>query len=273
MQALKKAGIKLMVFDLDDTLLNNNISISQRTQQAIRQAMNQGIKVTLATGRMYCSTILFARKLELKMPLITYNGAMINDYPSGKVLFHSPINPQAATQVLQLCQQRQWYIQSYINDELYVRELNKQAKLYAEITGAKPIPVGEQLYTMRGAPTKMLAIAEPTKIRQMLEVFQSRLGKNTLSIAESKPNYLEITNPAVNKGIALKFIADRLHIDQREIMAVGNGHNDIPMLSYAGFGVAVGNAPLTVKSAARLVTGTNDDDGVADIIEKYILSC
>lgn len=271
MQKLKKAGIKLMVFDLDDTLLNNNISISLRTQQAIQQAVNQGIKVTLATGRMYCSTTLFASQLALDMPLIIYNGAMVKDYPSGKELFHSPINLQVATQVLQLCQERQWHIQSYINDELYVREMNKHTEIYAKITGAKPIPVGEQLYAMGKAPTKLLAIAEPTKIPQMLEEFRSQLG-DSLSVAESKPNYLEITNPVVNKGIALKFIADKLNIDRREIMAFGNGNNDIPMLRYAGWGVAVGNAPSTVKEAVHLVTGTNDDDGVADVIEKYILS-
>ncbi|SDE41376.1 Cof-type HAD-IIB family hydrolase [Sporomusa acidovorans] len=267
----KKAGIKLMVFDLDDTLLNNHIAISQRTQQAIRQAVGCGIKVTLATGRMYCSTIPFASQLELDMPLITYNGAMVSDYPSGKVLFHLPINPQTAAQVLKVCRERQWYIQSYIDDELYVRDMDKHAKLYAEITGAKPIAVGDHLYAMEKAPTKLLAIAEPTKISEMLEVLQSRL-ENSLSIAESKPNYLEITNLAVNKGTALQFIADKLRFDREEIIAFGNGNNDIPMMLYAGWGVAVGNAPSTVKEAAQLVTGTNDDDGVADVIEKYILN-
>lgn len=266
----KMAGIKLMVFDLDDTLLNDHIAISQRTQQIIRKASESGMKVTLATGRMYCSTIPFASQLELDMPIITYNGAMVNDYPSGKILFHLPINPQTAAQALKVCQERQWYIQSYIDDELYVRDIDKHAKLYAEITGAKPIAVGERLYTMEKAPTKLLAIAEPTKIPEMLEVLQSRLG-NSLSIAESKPNYLEITNPAVNKGTALKFIADKLKVDRQEIIAFGNGNNDIPMMCYAGWGVAVGNAPPTVKQAARLVTGTNNDDGVADVIEKYIL--
>lgn len=271
MQKLKMANIKLMVFDLDDTLLNHDISISQRTLQAIRHAVNQGINVTLATGRMYQSTAFFARQLEIHLPIITYNGAMINDYPSGKVLFHSPINLQTARQVLQLCQEQKWYIQSYINDELYVREVNENAKKYAEITGANPIPVGEKLYAIQEEPTKMLAIAEPAMVEKMQEMFKSRLG-NSLSVTESKPTYLEITNPEVNKGNALQFIAEKLNIKQCEILAVGNGENDISMFDYAGLGIAVGNAAPIVKKAAQLITGTNDDDGVADVIEKYILS-
>jgi len=95
---------------------------------------------------------------------------------------------------------------------------------------------------------------------------------NVLCIAESTPNYLEINDPAVNKGAALRFVASRLNINRQEIMTFGNGINDIEMLSYSGWGVAVSNAPSAVKNIARLVTGSNDEEGVADVIEKYVLS-
>ncbi|MHB8075584.1 Cof-type HAD-IIB family hydrolase [Desulfosporosinus fructosivorans] len=271
MQKTNKAAIKLIVFDLDDTLLNSNSSISPRTYQAIQQVVAKGIKVTLATGRMYSSAIPFARSLGLGIPVISYNGAQISSYPSGERLFHNPIKQEVARQVMQLCRERQWYIQTYINDVLYVKEIDKRAELYARITGAKPIPVGDRLYTMLGAPTKMLAIAEPGEIELLKEGFHTQLG-NVLCIAESKPNFLEINDLAVNKGAALRFVASRLNINRQEIMTFGNGINDIEMLSYSGWGVAVSNAPSAVKNIARLVTGSNDEEGVADVIEKYVLS-
>jgi len=270
MQNTEKALIKLIVFDLDDTLLNSNSSISLRTYKAIQQVVAKGIKVTLATGRMYSSAIPFARSLGLSVPLISYNGALITYYPTGEQLFHNPIKQEVAKQVMQLCRERQWHIQTYLNDVLYVREIDKRAELYADMTGATPIPVGDQLYTLSGAPTKMLVIAEPGEIEVIKEEFHTQLG-NILCIAESKPNYLEINDPAVNKGAALKFIAGRLNINSQEIMTFGNGINDIEMLRYSGWGVAVGNSPSVVKNIARLVTGSNDEEGVAEVIEKYVL--
>lgn len=270
---LKKdyAKIKLIVFDLDDTLLDSNQSISSRTYRAIKQVVTKGIKVMLATGRMYSTVIPFAGNLGLDMPIISYNGAMINTYPLGERLYHNPIEEEVAKQVMQLCRERQWYIQTYIDDVLYVKELDKNAKLYARIIGAVPNPVGDQLYTIKGTPTKMLAIAEPGEIEQLKMEFHTRFG-DILCIAESKPNYLEINNYTVNKGNALKFIASKLDIDRQEIMAFGNGINDIEMLRYSEWGVAVANSSPDVKKIARIVTGSNDEEGVADILEQYVIS-
>lgn len=271
MRETVKPTIKLLVFDLDDTLLDSSQRITPRSRQAIRRAVEQGITVTLATGRMYSSTVDFAAALELgEIPLITYNGAMVSNFPSGQVLFHQPLAAAAARQVFQLCRGQQWYVQTYVDDVLYVKELDQYAKLYARVTGAKPVAIGERLFSMTAAPTKMLAIADPANIQQMKALFAAQLG-NTLCVAESKPNFLEITAPSVNKGKALQLIASRLQVKQAEIMAFGNGGNDLEMLGYAGWGVAVANAPAAVKQAARLITKSNDEEGVAAVIERYIL--
>lgn len=271
MQRTKKADIKLMVFDLDDTLLNSNFLISPRTFRAIKQVVAKGIKVTLATGRMYSSALPLADIIGMDIPVISYNGALITSYPSGETLFHNPIKQEIAKQVMQVCCERQWYIQTYINDVLYVKELDERALSYGKNFGVTPIPVGDSLYSMPGSPTKMLAIAETGEIGLLKEGFQKQLGTR-ICIAESKPGFLEINDPAVNKGAALRFIASRLNIDPQEIMAFGNGINDFEMLRYSGWGVAVSNSHAAVKDIARLVTGSNDEDGVADVIEKYVLS-
>lgn len=270
MQRIQQAAVKLMVFDLDDTLLNSDLEITPRTYRAIRQVVAKGIKVTLATGRMCSSAIPIAGSLGLDVPIISYNGALITSYPSGERLYHKPIRQEAAQKVMQLCREQQWYVQTYINDVLYVKELDQRAVSYGKSFGVEPVPVGERLYTLPGEPTKLLVMAEPGEIEQLKEGFRTQLG-NIICVAESKPGYLEINDPAVNKGAAVRYIADMLNIDRQEIMAFGNGTNDIEMLRYSGWGVAVSNSPAAVKSAAGIVTGSNDEEGVAEAIEQYVL--
>lgn len=263
-------AIKLIAVDLDDTLLDNTIAVSPRTREVIRQAIGQGVTVTVATGRMFCSAAQYARQLELDVPLITYNGAMIKSCLSEEVLYHQPIDNDLALQVLDLFREQGWHIQCYINDTLYVEELNDKARKYERLSGVKAYPLGDRLYSITDDPTKLLSIAAPDDIQAIWRVVEERFpGK--LYIAQSKPHYLEMAHPAVNKGQALAFLADRLKISQNEVMAVGDSINDLDMIEYAGWGVAMGNAHERVKALAQAVTLGNDEDGVAEAIIKYAL--
>jgi Cof subfamily protein (haloacid dehalogenase superfamily) len=264
-------AIKLIALDMDDTLLDKTNRVSPRTREVIRQAVESGVTVTIATGRMYGSALPFALQLGLDVPLITYNGALIKCSLSGETLLHNPIDEATAKEVLRLFREKGWYIQSYLNDCLYVDTLNEKARYYEKLSGIKAVPVGDQLYTMEGAPTKLLAMAEPGEIRMISETVKADFG-DRLYAAVSKPNYLEMVNPAVNKGQALEFLAARLGLERSEVMAVGDSINDLDMLEYAGWGVAMGNAGDTVKAAANAVTCANDADGVAEAIITYVLN-
>lgn len=263
-------AIKLVALDLDDTLLDHSNTISPRTREIIRQAVGQGVTVTVATGRMYCSALPFAQQLALDVPLITYNGALIKSALSGETLMHTPIEEETALQVLMLFKSKGWYIQSYLNDTLYVAELDEKARYYEKLAGVQAVAIGDALYTMKGTPTKLLALSEPGEIKLINETVNAAMG-DKLYTAVSKPNYLEMANPAVNKGRALAFLAASLGIKQQEVMAVGDSVNDLDMLEYAGLGVAMGNASDKVKAAANAVTCGNDADGVAEAIIKYVL--
>lgn len=262
--------IKLVALDMDDTLLDHSNRISPRTREVIRQAVAQGVTVTVATGRMYRSALPFAQQLELDVPLITYNGALIKSALSGETLMHTPIAGDTARQVLALFREKGWYIQSYINDTLYVAELDEKARYYEKLSGVTPVAVGYELYTMAGMPTKLLALSEPGEISVINQTVTAAFH-GRLYTAVSKPNYLEMANPEVNKGKALAYLASLLGIKQQEIMAVGDSANDLDMLQYAGLGVAMGNASEQVKAAADAVTCANDADGVAEAIIKYVL--
>ncbi len=262
--------IKLVALDLDDTLLDNTQTVSPRTKKAIIQAVAQGVTVTLATGRMYSSAVPYARQLGLDVPIITYNGGLIRSSLSEETLFHQPIDSGVTSRVMALFRERGWYIQSYLEDVLYVRELDENAKLYERVSGIKAVPVGDRLYSLPGVPTKLLAMAKPEKLQQIYEIVQDAFGDD-LYITFSKPTYLEMTHPTVNKGRALEFLAARLNISREEVMAVGDSNNDLDMLKYAGWGVAMGNASEKVRAAAQAVTSGNDADGVAEAIEKFVL--
>lgn len=263
-------AIKLVAVDMDDTLLDGTLQVSPRTCEAIYKAQEQGVVVTIATGRMFSSALPFAQQLHIQAPLITYNGGMIRYPISKEMVFHKTINGDVAGKIVELFHQRGWYLQSYMDDELYVVERCEKARLYEKMANIKAIALGDQFYSMRHEPTKMLTIAEPYEIQEIQDIV-NRDFPGQIFAATSKSNYLELTHPSVNKGHALAVLADKLNIKQEEVMAIGDSNNDYPMLEYAGFGVAMGNASERVKNIAQAVTAHNNAHGVAEAIEKYIL--
>lgn len=263
--------IRLVAVDLDDTLLDEKQLLTQRTIKVVRQAMARGITVTIATGRMYSSTLPFALQLGLTAPLITYNGALIRSHETDEVLLHQPVPVDLARNVAELFRERGWHLQKYVNDRLLVEKLEENSLFYANYAKVEAFPVGEAFYRMDEAPTKMLAMASPDKLVFMQAVLQERFG-DRLYVAPSKATYLEIINPLANKGTALAFLSKRMGIEKEAVMAIGDSMNDIDMIAYAGCGIAMGNANAVVKQAADAVTFSNVDDGVAAALEKYVLA-
>lgn len=263
-------AIKLVAVDMDDTLLDGSLQVSPRTCEAIRRAQEQGVVVTIATGRMFTSALPFAMKLNIQAPIITYNGGMVR-YPGSKeMVFQQPIDSTVSARLVALFRERGWYLQSYINDELYVVERCVKAQLYENLAGITAIPVGDDFYTMKHEPAKMLTIAEPHEIKAIEKIVNQEFAGDIFA-ATSKPNYLEMTHPKVNKGQALAILAEKLHITRAEVMAIGDSNNDYHMVEYAGFGVAMGNASDRLKGIAQAVTAHNNAHGVAEAIEKYVL--
>ena len=263
-------ALKLIAIDLDDTLLDASQQLTARTLEVIRRAMDAGVAVTIATGRMFQSALPFAEKLGIELPLITYNGALIRRGTSGETLFHRPIEADLAQEVGELFRQRGWYLQKYVDDRLYVPELDSNALFYADYARVEAIPLGAGFYRMKEAPTKMLSMGDKAELGEIRGALAERYGSR-LYMASSKQRYLEMVDMRVNKGQALEYLAGTLGIRQDEVMAIGDSMNDIDMIEYAGCGVAMGNANETVRAAAQFVTLTNAKDGVAAAIEKFVL--
>jgi len=263
-------SIRLIAIDMDDTLLDEKHQISPATKEAIRQATERGVAVTIATGRMFCSTLPFAQYLGIKVPLINYNGAMVRDTVSGRTLFHRPIERETAGAVAALFRERGWYLQKHVDDVLYVAELDENARYYSDYARVEAVPLGDEFYTMSEAPTKLLSLADQPLLNEIRAVMEERWG-DRINTASSRTRYLEMVDVGVNKGEALAYLAGSLGVRQSEVMAIGDSMNDVDMIEYAAIGVAMGNAKDRVKAAADHVTLSNSQDGVAAAIEKFVL--
>jgi len=263
---------KLLALDLDDTLLNEDSKISLRNKEAIRKAAEQGMAVTIATGRMFTSALPYARELNVDMPLITYHGALIKKADSGEVLRHCAVPLEKALEILDLCEEKGYHVNLYLNDELFVKEENESTRYYQTIASIPLRPVGSLSRYLLGRklePTKLTVIELKGRLEELQQMLREKYPE--LTILKSRPFFLEITHRKATKGQALAFLAQREGIRAEEIAAVGDSYNDIDMLRFAGLGAAVANAPQEVKDAADVITPSSGDDGVAAFIEEYLL--
>lgn len=261
---------KLIAIDLDDSLLGSDLAISTTNKKAIRDVVAQGTIVTIATGRMLKAAIPFVEQLELDVPVITYQGAMIVHSRTKEILYDCPVPLRYAQEIVSLAHKEQIHAQVFIDDEYYFEYNNQYSQLYYQISHIHGKEVGLLATFLTKVPTKVLLIDTPEKIREMGIRMKVRF-KDELEVAISKPNYLEFTHPAATKGNAVEFLAKSLEISREQVIAIGDSYNDISMIQYAGIGVAMGNAPDEVKAAADYITGDNNSDGVAQVIQKLVL--
>jgi len=264
---------RLIALDLDDTLLDENSSISHRNKKALQKAMQKGIRITLATGRMFRSTARYARELGIDLPLITYHGALICGLEDKEPCYYRPVEHEVSLEVVEECQKKGYHVNLYLEDSLYIKEHNEYSRYYGTISSVDMVPVGdlrEYLQQEKKSPTKITLIDWEDRLDEWAVHLQEKY-RGRLKVMGSLPYFLEITHPGATKGQALELLSQQLHIPRKEIVAFGDSYNDVDMVEYAGLGVAVGNARPPVKEAADLVTSSHSEDGVAEVIENHVL--
>jgi Cof subfamily protein (haloacid dehalogenase superfamily) len=266
--------VRLIALDLDGTLFGDDLLISERTRRAIAAAQEAGILVTIATGRMFRSASHVAADLGISAPLICYQGALVRHYPSGEVQLHKTMPAQLAQEVIAATRAAGLHLNLYLNDELYVERITPEARYYSRINMDLAVnEVGDLsrwLESTGGQPTKLVIVTEPHQTDAVLADFSSRFGAD-LQVTKSHPRFTEFTNRDGSKGRALAFVAERHGMLRSEVMAIGDGLNDLDMLTWAGYGVAMKGAPESVLQASRIVCPPLELDGAADAIERYAL--
>ncbi|HIK42343.1 Cof-type HAD-IIB family hydrolase [Thermoleptolyngbya sp. M55_K2018_002] len=275
--AAQAGEIRLLVVDLDGTVVGASNQISVRVKQAVQAVQAQGIPVAIATGRMYQSARRFHADLGSTLPLMSYQGALIKD-PADDTLHRHWHLPRVYTQQLlefyeQPALRDDVSVHFYIDDQLYVREITAETEAYAERSSIEPIAVGDLRTLLDADLTKILAQSSNVAlIDDLLEKLRQRYAPTELYLTKSVDIFLEATHPEVNKGNAVRYLAENiLGLRADQVMAIGDNFNDFEMLQYAGIGVAMGNAPEGVQAIANWVAPSVEEDGAAIAIEKFIL--
>jgi Cof subfamily protein (haloacid dehalogenase superfamily) len=262
----------MIASDLDGTLLDNFSRVPERNKTVIAEAVRRGIIFVVATGRMYHSARGFAEELgAARFPLICYNGSMIAE-PDGTELFHLKLDMDVALRLLAFFKDRNMYVQSYIDDRLYVKESGAaQYKYYNKYFGVTGTAVGDDLYTPSSPPTKLLSKTEGIEDSRELTKELSGMFPGRVYVTSSNEDFIEMMNPGADKGRCLRLLSESCGVPLESVMALGDGDNDAEMVGTAGLGIAVANARESVKKAARIVAPSNEECGVAWAIEEYVL--
>jgi Cof subfamily protein (haloacid dehalogenase superfamily) len=265
--------IRMVAIDLDGTLLSTRKTITPKTHTAIKAAVAAGVKIVLATARPPRSVRTYYEALKLDTPTINYNGALIWDESRRKSIEHIPLDVLIAKKVIAHGRKLypdllvsveildKWYTDHYADIPEYMTETAKQFM---------PDFIGPLDAFMRVPITKLMLLGNPKHIVELERSIASRFEK-TVSQTRSDAHMLQLMSPNTSKAQALAKIAQLAGIAQAEVMAIGDAPNDAAMLKWAGLSIAPDNAWTAVKKVVRHVVPSNDEDGVAVALQKYVL--
>lgn len=268
-------SIKLIAIDLDGTLLNNQKKISTATKQAIVRALEKDIAIVLATGRPFIGMRYALNQLDLRREgqfCISNNGALIHRNVEGECIAETTLGNEDYRYFEALSRELDVHFHAFSKQNLYTanKDISRFSVRESSLT---EIPLHycavEEMDKGIRFP-KLMMIDEQAVLNAAIDQLPAQLY-DQYTIIKSTPNFLEILDKRVNKGAALRNVAERLNIPREQIMAIGDEENDIAMLQYAGCGVAMGNAISPLKNMAQFVTKTNEEDGVACAIEQLAL--
>ena len=262
---------RMIAIDMDGSLLDSNRKISDNTISAIKKARKAGVIVTVATGRSIRGVEIYRKILPIKAPLITYNGAVIIDLPDREILYDVTLEEKVASDIIDFGKKFSTTMCIWFQNQLYVYEINERVAQYTEVYGIHPIIIDNEAMLIQQGITKILWFDEINNIKKYQQELEISL-KGNVNFCTSSPYFLEFFDGDASKGNALKFLGEYYNIDASEMIAIGDGMNDVPMIEYAGLGVAMGNAPEELKELSDFITLTNDEDGVAHVIEQFVLN-
>jgi len=268
---------KMLVTDMDYTLLNKEKRVSDRNREALRRAMEKGVHMVVATGRIYTSARIYAKLLGLDTPIIASNGALIKD--ASKTIFRDILSQDTVREMLRLCHKYGVYCHFFTENTIYSEKLINVSLRYTEWNKymgeedqvrIRIVDDGEEI--VEAAKSEVLkAVVFDDDDEKIQKLRDGIMETGIVSVSQSMKHNLEVMNKGVTKGNAVRILAQMYGINREEIIAIGDNENDISMIEYAGLGIAMGNAEEILKRAADHVTGDYQEDGVAEAIEKFIL--
>src|SRR3990172_1271716 len=263
--------IRLIALDLDGTLLNSPLKVSERSGEAVRRAREGGLKIVLATTRWYLLAKRTADRLGIDTPLVCNNGAIVKRPDDGSELLHLRLDKELAREATALADERRWETFTTIEDATYMRP--RPGIIPEKLPAGLRLAERHSDEVARGQPTSVLVYGEEAVDEiagRFMEAYDGR-ANFSLNRPRNPPHYVVLTHPEADKGRALEMVCRELDVPLTEVLAMGDSESDLGMLELAGLGIAVNNAPDVVKRAALNIAPANDADGVAWAIERFAL--
>lgn len=264
--------IKLIALDMDGTLLNSDLIISQKNKESINYTKENGIRIVLCTGRPLSGVLRYAEELNLNSndAVVVLNGSIIYTGDFNSIIFQSNINNHSLKKMFNYAKAHHYHMHFFNNNYMYTTDLNpgKETLFESELTSCPLIKLPGADFSSFQNVAKVSFFAHE-KIFDVDEMLIKKAFSN-FNVIRSKPSYIEIMSASASKGHALSRLADYYCIKNEAILGFGDEDNDIAMLEASGISVAMKNATKKMKSIADFITDDNDHDGVAKAISHFI---
>lgn len=270
---------KLICMDMDGTLLTDNKEVSLKNKEAIKAASDNGVKIAVTTGRLFTSAYYYADLIGVKAPVVSSNGAYIREKDENRIIYKSTLGIEKCRKILQIAKQYDLHPHFNTCEAVITDTIIYSSKAY--IDANKKLP---KEYQVKIDLVKSFEEAFKFYEDEILKCIISdndadKLNKAKSVLADDKDfevvssykNNFEVMNTGVSKGAAVKILAEKYGLKGEEVICMGDSENDLSMIKYAGLGIAMGNGEDYVKSAADYITDTNNNDGVAKAIERFVL--
>ena len=267
---------KLLAINLDGTLVTDDKQLTNRTIETIKKASEKGVKIMISSARAFYRLEKYIDALDLRKEgqyTICFNGAMIVENAIGNIVFSKNLEEDEVKEIIELGKKLEVPMMLYAKQMNFVEQI---PEILANNKAYKGVNFKIEKFENNDYSKEenyVYRIAFIDKSEKIMDI-RNKIPKEIIEkyeITSSVPEYIEFVKKGIKKSEAIKFIMEKYQIKQEEVMAMGDGENDIEMLKFAGLGVAMENASEDVKKVANVVTTSNNEDGVANAIEKYIL--
>lgn len=263
---------KLLVLDLDGTLTNKKKEITPHTLQVLKEAQQKGLKIVLASGRPTYGIVPLAEQLELKHfggYIMAFNGGLILDCATGETIYQNFLDPSVYPYLYEKGNTKDFKILSYKDEYIVSEDIANEYVAYEARLNKMPLMQVENFLDVITFPEPKCLIVGDPEILKDLELEMREKLQHCMSVYRSEPFFLELLPLGIDKAKCLEKLLERMQMDRKNVIACGDGFNDLSMIEFAGLGVAMANAQQVVKNAADYITLSNEEDGVAAVVEKF----